>query len=404
MTKQLAGCVLEVQAIAAVPQVLATVASLTGVGFVAVAHVTADSWTACAVHDTLGFGLAVGDGLDVTTTLCEEVRSQERSIVIDHVRESGYCDHHTPRMYGFQSYFSVPLYRPDGAYFGTLCGLDPQPATLSTPSIVSTLELFAQLISSQLEAERRHADTRTALLSERETSELREQFIAVLGHDLRTPLSSLQFGIELLRMKHAESDMLPVLQRMQRSVARMSALVDNVVDFARGRLGGGIALDLRHETDIDAALRQVVDELRQLHPGTVVVEQFEPVEGLVCDLGRLGQLLSNLLKNAIVHGQPGAPVRVVAGRQGGDFALSVHNQGGPLPPLLVDQLFKPFKRVTATSSHDGLGLGLYIVSEIARAHGGGMEVQGRGGEVSFTFRMPLTDATGRAQPSRTAIV
>ena len=154
----LPGYVYEIARIGAVPQILETVAALTGLGFVAVARVTANSWTTCAMLDKLGFGLKVGDGLDVSTTLCEEVRSSASAIIIDHVAESERDrDHHTPRMYGFQSYFSIPVLRPDGSYFGTLCGLDPAPATLYAPATASTLKLFAELISRQLELEQAHA-------------------------------------------------------------------------------------------------------------------------------------------------------------------------------------------------------------------------------------------------------
>jgi signal transduction histidine kinase len=379
----------EVQAIGAVPKILETVAALTGLGFVAVAHVTENSWTTCAVRDTLGFGLKVGDGLDVATTLCAEVRSKGDSIVIDHVRESAaYCDHPTPRLYGFQSYFSVPIFRGDGAYFGTLCGLDPQPANLSSPATVSTLELFAQLIAKQLDSELAHAVARTALLSERETAELREQFIAVLGHDLRTPLGAFQNGIDLLRRRHPDQDVLPLLQRMQRSVARMSTLVDDVVDFARGRMGGGIALAMRHDSTLAATFGQVIDELRGLHPERRIEAAIQPGIGLHCDAGRLGQLLSNLVKNAIVHGCAEAPVSVSVTAQDGRFAIVVANRGAALAPELVAQLFKPFWRAPSSSRHEGLGLGLYIVSEIARSHGGTMDVGHADGNVRFTFSMP----------------
>ena len=105
--------------------------------------------------DRLAFGLKVGDGLDVTTTLCEEVRDTGLTVVIDNVStDTRYRDHHTPRIYGFQSYISVPLFRPDGEYFGTLCGLDPVAANLSAPAVLNSLALFAQLISRQLETER----------------------------------------------------------------------------------------------------------------------------------------------------------------------------------------------------------------------------------------------------------
>ena len=105
----------EIQAIGAVPKILETVAAMTGLGFVCIAHVTNDAWITCAVLDKLEFGLKPGDELDVTTTLCEEVRDTGRSVIIDHVAESTqYAGHHTPRIYGFQSYFSIPVFRTDG--------------------------------------------------------------------------------------------------------------------------------------------------------------------------------------------------------------------------------------------------------------------------------------------------
>lgn len=148
------ACVTEVQAIKAVPDILETLADLTGLGFICVAHVTATTWTACAILDRLDFGLQPGDPVDVTTTLCEDVRDTGQAIVIDSVEDSDrYRDHQTPAMYGFRSYFSMPLFRPGGAYFGTLCGLDLAPASLSNKTTVTTMRLFAELISKQLAAQ-----------------------------------------------------------------------------------------------------------------------------------------------------------------------------------------------------------------------------------------------------------
>jgi len=385
----LAAYVREVQAIGAVEQILETIAAITGLGFVAIAHVTEHSWTTCAVRDKMGLGLQPGDGIDVNTTMCQEVRATGEMIVIDDVAASPQYRHHpTPAMYGFESYFSVPIFRTDGAYFGTLCGLDPKPMLLSTPATVSTLELFAQLISKQLESERVHAVARDELLSERETAELREQFIAVLGHDLRTPLGAIRNGVELLRLKHPDVQALPLLQRMQRSVGRMSALVDDVLDFTRGRMGGGIALTMRHENALGAAFGQVIDELRELHPDVAIVSRLQPGITLLCDIGRLSQLLSNLLKNALVHGDAGAPVTVAIASNGGRFSIAVSNRGAGLSPQLIAQLFKPFWRAPSRGAHEGLGLGLYIVAQIARSHGGAMEVASHDGLVTFTFSMP----------------
>lgn len=382
----------EIEAIGAVPKILETVASLTGVGFVAIAHVAETSWTACAVWDKLDFGLAAGDGLDVTTTLCEEVRSTRHSIVIDHVEVSEqYRAHPTPRIYGFQSYFSIPITRPDGSYFGTLCGLDPRPRMLSAPAMLSTLELFAELVSGQLETERLHAATQTDLSDERETAELREQFIAVLGHDLRTPLNALRNGVDLLGLKTRDDTTLQILARMGRSVGRMSALVDDLVDFTRGRMGGGIAVNLRHEGALDLQLGQVIAELRAIHPEADIVAIVQPAIALRCDAGRLCQLLSNLVKNAIVHGTAHAAVHVLVTCTDRRLFISVTNDGVPLPPHVVQQLFKPYWRSPSSSRHEGLGLGLYIVAEIARAHHGTIDVTSLNGKVCFTFSMQNLD-------------
>lgn len=385
----IAACVGEIQGIGSVAQILETVAMLTGLGFVAIAHVTDHSWTTCAVLDKLGLGLAVGDGLDVATTLCEEVRTTGNAIVIDHVNESKrYRDHPTPRIYGFQSYFSIPIFRPDGAYFGTLCGLDPKPAALSAPATVSTLQLFAQLISRQLEVERLHAVTSSELLNERETSELREQFIAVLGHDLRTPLGALHNGVQAIRMMHPNAPPPVLLERMERSVGRMSAMVDDVVDFTRGRMGGGIVASLRHETGLHGSFGQIISELQQLHADRRIVANVQPDLCLSCDAGRLGQLLSNLIKNAIVHGEAGKPVLVAIACASGRFTMAVTNEGETLSAAVLPHLFKPFWRPAAGGKHEGLGLGLYIVSEIARAHDGHMDVVSQGSATTFSFSMP----------------
>jgi signal transduction histidine kinase len=379
----------EIQAIAAVPRVLETVATMTGLGFICIAHVTDTTWTTCAVHDQLGFGLQAGDPLDVTTTLCEEVRATRQPIVIDSVRDSdSYRDHHAPRLYGFQSYFSIPIFRPDGDYFGTLCGLDSEPAALSEGATVSALTLFAELISRQLETERSLRATRSDLLSERETAELREQFIAVLGHDLRTPLSAILTGAELLKRRSTDPATDKIVERVRSSAMRMAGLVDNVVDFTRGRMGSGLVLELCQNADVHLMLDQVVDELRGVYPDRVIRSDIARDIALRSDPQRLAQLLSNLLKNALLHGDSGEPIHVKARIDGASFVLAVSNAGPDLSQAVIAQLFKPYWRATSRAGDEGLGLGLYIVDQIARGHDGAIGVTSTDGRITFTFSMP----------------
>jgi signal transduction histidine kinase len=181
--------------------------------------------------------------------------------------------------------------------------------------------------------------------------------------------------------------LLPVLDRVGRSAQRISALVDDLVDFARGRMGGGILIDLRHEKHLDLALDLVIEELRGLYPDRTIRAQLQPNIELQCDPGRIAQLLSNLLKNALAHGDSNHAVDVYAALTNGVFRLSVTNAGSRIPEETVSQLFKPFRRGFSKSDHEGLGLGLFIVSQIAQTHGGEVSVVNTDAAVTFTFTL-----------------
>ena len=387
MATDLSADIAAVQGIAAVPRILEVVCRTTGMGFAAVARVTEQRWICCAVRDEIAFGLAPGGELPVETTICHEIRQSGEAVIIDSVTDDlVYCGHHTAAQYGFQSYISMPIILADGSFFGTLCAIDPRPARLKKPEIVDMFRLFAELIGTHLDAANRVALSEASLLGERETSELREQFIAVLGHDLRNPLASIAAGTKLLMRGNREAA--PILALMQQSVARMSALIDNVLDFARGRLGGGVSLN-RALQPMAPVLDQVIAELRTSYPESPMETHFDVTQQVHCDGGRISQLFSNLLGNALTHGTPGSPVRVHAATKDGEFELSVANSGEPIPPEAIKRLFQPFYRVSAQDAVHGLGLGLYIASEIARAHGGKIEVASSVQETRFTFRMPL---------------
>ncbi len=228
----------------------------------------------------------------------------------------------------------------------------------------------------------------TVLDDERETARLREQFIAVLGHDLRNPLSAIASGADLLLKMPIEQRAFAITTMIQGSVKRMSGLIDDVMDFARGRLGGGIGLN-RSPTNLGPALDHVVDELRTAHPSRTIETTIDLPQPVICDPDRLSQLLSNLLANAITHGSADGPIRVFAGIADGHFTLWVGNTGKPIPAEAMGRLFKPFEREEVRASRNGLGLGLYIASEIARAHGGTLSATSDDAETRFIFTMPL---------------
>lgn len=376
--------------ISAVPAMLKVISDMTGLRFAAVARVTDDTWTACAVLDQLEFGLGVGGELDLTTTICHEIRGSHVSVVIDKASEDPlYQDHHTPRLYHFESYISVPVFRTDGRFFGTICALDPNPAPLRSSTIQSTMESFARVLSLQIEAEEALQQTEAQLQEERSTAELREQFIAVLGHDLRNPLFAINFGAERLLRKHPDPATDTLIRHILSSGRRAAQLVEDVLDFARGRMGSGIPLHLKDCQDLQAALQHVVSEVQSVHPQRLIQADIGDLRGVYGDRDRLAQLLSNLVANAIHHGSHDGPVQVTAQIEHDQFTLAVKNPG-QIDALALPRLFEPYARPLKDTPQAGLGLGLYIVKQIADAHGGQLEVSScEQTGTQFTFSLKI---------------
>uniref|UniRef100_UPI00403EBAF1 GAF domain-containing sensor histidine kinase n=1 Tax=Pseudomonas sp. MAG733B TaxID=3122079 RepID=UPI00403EBAF1 len=379
-----------ISSIDAVPVILSMVKHLTGMRFAAVARVTERSWVACAVDDSIDFGLKPGGELVLESTICHEIRQHRQPVIFGHASAHPvFSLHHTPRTYGLESYISIPIIRANGDFFGTLCAIDSVPANLDEPAIAQTLTLFAQLIAMSLDTQHRLAETKAELVNANELGRLREQFIAVLGHDLRTPLSAIRMSADLLETKTTDKRSLNLISAIRNSSIRMGVLIENVLDFARGRLGSGIPIQRKLVDDLERTLRLTVEEVQASVPQANLVPQLNLPAGVYCDALRISQLLSNLLGNAITHGSVAEPVNVRACTEGEEVVISVTNQGAPIPAQLIPLLFEPFTRSEAGQRGEGLGLGLYIASQIATAHNGTLSVSStRETGTCFVARFP----------------
>lgn len=394
MTTDIRADIDAVQQIGAVPKILDVVSRITGMGFVAIARVTSNQWVCCAVRDSIHFGLQPGGELQVETTICNEIRGHGQLVVFnDAANDEVFCNHPTPQMYGFRSYISAPITLADGTVWGTLCAIDPAPRLLDKVEIIDSFTLFSELIAAQLELQGRFEKSEAGrlsaeaeLLGERKTAELREQFIGVLGHDLRNPLASIDAGMRLL-LKNLGNDRGPeIIGSVQKSVLRMAGLVDNVLDFARGRLGGSLTIRRDARQPLKPVLEHVISELQTAWPDASIETDIDIDDPVNCDRGKIGQLLSNLLGNAVTHGDRGQPIKVSAKTIGGMFVLTVTNSGPPISGRAMENLFKPYTRGERPSLQ-GLGLGLYIASQIAQAHGGKLTGSSNR-ETTFVFEMP----------------
>lgn len=207
-----------------------------------------------------------------------------------------------------------------------------------------------------------------------ESLRLNEMLVAVLGHDLRSPLQAILTGTELALLKASDENLQRHLLRTKSSGQRMSRMLVDLLDFVRARQGGGLPMKPK-EVDLREVAQPIVAEQQVAHPHRQLVLREQGSLTGVWDPERLAQLLSNLLGNAVKHGAPDQPVEVeLDGRQPGGVSLTVKNAGG-LPTAILERLFEPFHGSKEhRGSSGGLGLGLYIVDQIARAHGASVSV------------------------------
>lgn len=309
-----------------------------------------------------------------------------------------YETHFAPllRMQGFFNEVALDLVRDDGSIVHILANASERRDATGT-LLFTRLTVFQatdrrryerDLVTAKEAAQAGQKLAEGRLLEEHEAAELREQFIAVLGHDLRNPLAAIDGGINILVREPQSEKSMRVIGLMRGSILRMSGLISNILDFARGRLGGGIALNKTNEP-LEATLTQVIAEIRAGYPERPIQIEMRLDRTIAADHSRLAQMFSNLLANAVTHGSHDQPIWVSAFDNDGQLQVAVANAGKPIPPAVMGRLFQPFYRGNASSAMQGLGLGLYISSAIAEAHGGRLDVASNEDETRFTFSMPL---------------
>jgi signal transduction histidine kinase len=226
--------------------------------------------------------------------------------------------------------------------------------------------------------------------AEHSSRETEETLIAVLGHDLRNPLHAALACNELLQRKLTEPGSSALNARVKSHLRRMSALIEDVLDFASGRRGEGIWVELSEVQNVSSGLTQVIQELEDAHAGCQIISIIHIDHPVRCDLVRLQQLTSNLLANALTHGRPTIPVELTAYADQEHLILQVWNAGEPIPEEDIERIFEPFWRPAASARRSGLGLGLYICAEIVRAHAGSLTVESTAAlGTQFTARLPL---------------
>jgi signal transduction histidine kinase len=229
-----------------------------------------------------------------------------------------------------------------------------------------------------------------------EIAEFREQLMGVVGHDLRGPLSTIRMGAYVLLQREGLGEIeTEMVRKITRSATQAERLIDQLLDLTRSRLGGGIPIDPKR-FDMSDVCRQVVGETEIMHPDrSMQVDVRGDLMG-VWDRDRMYQLLANLLRNAVQHGEPKSAI--VVRLEGGEtqVVIEVFNHGEPIPPAALPYIFHAFRkgRSEPRFQTQGLGLGLFIAQEIARSHGGLITATSSESEgTAFRVRLPRDSAT-----------
>lgn len=370
--------------------VLETIMLATNMRFAAVARVTADRWVACRTVDEVNFGLASGDEIEIQSTFCQSVRSTGQQVLFNDVAtDDVYQNHPIAMSFGIVSYASIPIHRSDGSFFGTLCAIDTEVRDVKHPRVVAMLTMFASVISQTLETEEQLAAQEMLIDKERELAQIQEEFVAVLGHDLRNPVAAFGAGLRQLE-RHPEPDRIKaVLPLMRSSMRRMNELIDNIMMHAKSRLGGGIRIAASADAPLTEAINDVVEEIRMAAPQHEIDLDLRFAGPVHCDASRIAQAVSNLLSNATNHAAPGSVIALTGRDADGELTIMVSNRGEAIPEDLRRDLFRPYRRGQEAKS-EGLGLGLFIASSIAQAHNGRIDVECSDGTTAFVLKLPLS--------------
>ncbi|PRY05084.1 sensor histidine kinase [Paraburkholderia sp. BL25I1N1] len=224
----------------------------------------------------------------------------------------------------------------------------------------------------------------------------RNLLLGMLGHDMRSPLQTIQVTAHHLARLNDGQEVSTAAARLIRSGARMQALLDDMLDFSRTKLGLGIRVT-QAPVDLGTLVADELDQLCAAHAGRKVELETAGDTRATCDSRRIQQMLGNLVGNAFKYGEPSAAVKVLVAGNGEDVSIEVVNQGQAIPPSALHRIFEPLERGPGAeggpSAQDSLGLGLYIAQEIARAHRGDISARSDEAETVFTVRLPRHSAS-----------
>jgi sigma-B regulation protein RsbU (phosphoserine phosphatase) len=232
-----------------------------------------------------------------------------------------------------------------------------------------------ELVLSRKRLEELVAETRRLHDAEKDRAIYAEQMIGIVSHDLRNPISTIQTAAAMLTRGVPPPGQERMVARIARASQRADRLIADLLDFTQARLGGGLTV-CPETIDLHLLVAEAVEELALAYPGGHLRHVSDGVGECEADASRLEQLIGNLVSNAATYGSPGLPITVTSTIHADGFSIAVHNSGVAIPTEMLSSLFEPMTRgAQASSAKRSVGLGLFIVSQVTKAHGGNTEVR-----------------------------
>ncbi|ASZ14928.1 GAF domain-containing protein [Chitinophaga pendula] len=393
-----------------VSTMLEVVCRVTGMGFAAIARVTDDRWIACSVRDEIAFGLEAGGELTLETTICNEIRVHQQPVVIDHVEmDPRYNMHHTPLMYGFQSYISVPIVLKNGTFFGTLCAIDPKPAMLQNAKVLGLFHLFTELLAFHLQSLELMDISRDALQTVHqqlaETMDENRQYRHISSHNLQEPLRKIRFFSNLLVNTVEDGDVEKVkllASKVNAGAQRVSMMIKDISAFS--------ALNDPYMLFEEVSLQRVVaDVCAQLAPQLSIVKAHMEVGDLPVIQAipaHMEQLFYHLIRNALKFARKDIPaeIRISAVAVGQELLpvqgrsavmayqeIRLEDNGIGIEGSQLENIFDIFSKLDSDQLLEaGSGIGLAYCRKIVRHHGGTIRAVSTPGEGTiFSIVLPV---------------
>lgn len=371
-----------------IDDVLSALAGVSGMPSVLLTHVDDVHWKVWASLTPDGPDeLATrGEELPVSKSYCREVCETNAPVVVSDAQwDERFRDHPAFRELGVVSYVGVPFRVGNGPALGALCAFDRRPH-VGLDRVVPLFELLSRLLSHELRWAGEARSSLAALQQESEIAAARERFLATVAHDLRTPLSAIRMSAHLVvRQAHMVDRVMSGIARVLHAADRMARLIDDLLDFARGRLGAGIPIVPESISDVRRFLGELLEEASAAFAGRPMrwsIDLDDDVH-VAWDRDRIAQCVENLVGNACEHGAPDTPVTIGIRASDRDVLVEIVNGGEIIPGRLSN--VDPFG---PRASRRGLGLGLFIADRVARAHGGALTLSSSGGETHTLLSLP----------------